>query len=244
MRKLECKKNDMFGYWKVIDSKSMVKGGHTYVEVQCKCGKIQISCLSDLVNKRTTGCKSCKAQDKKRPIKIGEVYKEWEVIDGPKISSYHSVMWKVRCIHCNTTVRWIQGNELAARDRCFCCQKCASKKMIRRTTKERGRIGDLTKNRYSRLQRIAKTRGIEFKLSIRELWDLFIEQNKTCSITGDYIGNISDASLDRIDSSKGYITGNVQWVTKQANLSKHLMSMKELIDFCQKVLNYANQQPN
>lgn len=55
---------------------------------------------------------------------------------------------------------------------------------------------------------------------------------------------IEEASLDRIDSSKGYIEGNVQWVTYQANLSKHVMTMKQLYEFCRKVLNHANQQPN
>jgi hypothetical protein len=76
------------------------------------------------------------------------------------------------------------------------------------------------------------------------LWDLYINQNKCCAITGDYIPSIMEASLDRIDSSKGYIEGNVQWVTKQANLSKHVMSMDELYEFCKKVLNHANQQPS
>ena len=65
-----------------------------------------------------------------------------------------------------------------------------------------------------------------------------------CAITGDFISNIDDASLDRIDSTKGYVEGNVQWVTKQANLSKHVMTMDQLYQFCQKVLSHANQQPS
>ena len=44
--------------------------------------------------------------------------------------------------------------------------------------------------------------------------------------------------------SKGYIEGNVQWTTCQANISKHTMTMKELYQFCKDVLNYANQQPS
>ena len=71
---------------------------------------------------------------------------------------------------------------------------------------------------------------------------LFIFQNQICAITGDYISSIEDASLDRIDSSIGYIKNNIQWVTYQANVSKHIMSMNELYNFCTKVLNHANQQ--
>ena len=65
-----------------------------------------------------------------------------------------------------------------------------------------------------------------------------------CAITGDSIPDIKVASLDRIDSNLPYTEGNVQWVSKQANLSKHIMSMQELYEFCKKVLNHANQQPS
>lgn len=68
-------------------------------------------------------------------------------------------------------------------------------------------------------------------------------ESNLCYYWGLY-PNIEEASLDRIDSSKGYIEGNVQWVTQQANLSKHVMTMEQLYEFCRKVLNHANQQPS
>lgn len=102
----------------------------------------------------------------------------------------------------------------------------------------------LTKTEHTRLRRSAEKRGYTFEISVEYLWDLFQEQKQICAITGDYIPNIKEASLDRIDSSKGYIEGNVQWVTQQANLSKHVMTMEQLYEFCRKVLNHANQQPS
>ena len=72
-------------------------------------------------------------------------------------------------------------------------------------------------------------------------WQLL---KQLCAITGDFIEHIKDASLDRIDSSLPYTEGNVQWTTIQANRSKHIMSMKELVEFCSKVLNHVNQQPS
>lgn len=80
-------------------------------------------------------------------------------------------------------------------------------------------------------------------MSIEYLWNLFIYQNKTCALTGDPL-NINTASLDRIDSKYGYIEGNVQWVTAQANKCKHILTMAELYEFCEKVLRHANQQPS
>ena len=40
------------------------------------------------------------------------------------------------------------------------------------------------------------------------------------------------ASIDRIDSSIGYVIGNVQWVHKQVNFMKGTMEQKEFIKFC------------
>lgn len=33
-------------------------------------------------------------------------------------------------------------------------------------------------------------------------------------------------------------------VTYQANVSKHTMTMEQLYEFCNKVINHANQQPS
>ena len=63
MKKLNCNVNQVFGYWIVTDNNPVVKNGHTYVKVKCKCGKEEEKCLSDLINGRTTGCKSCKARE-------------------------------------------------------------------------------------------------------------------------------------------------------------------------------------
>ena len=51
MKKLNCKLGDQFGDWSVIDENTFIKSGHTYVKAQCKCGKIEDKCLSDLINK-------------------------------------------------------------------------------------------------------------------------------------------------------------------------------------------------
>lgn len=43
-------------------------------------------------------------------------------------------------------------------------------------------------------------------------------------------------SLDRINSNKGYVKGNVRLCTVRANLSKHTMTDRQLEDFCKSVL--------
>lgn len=245
VKKLTCENGDMFGYWTVTDNVPIIKSGHTYVKVRCKCGKEEIKCLSDLKSGRTTGCRSCKARDRSRKINIGDIYKNWEVIDGPRTTEkYHNIEYLVKCTKCGESTRWIQPNELQDPNRCFMCQKCAMIKSGKEQAIKNGAIGDLNMTKYSKMKRTAEARNIPFEVTIDFLWDLYEKQKHKCAITGDIINNIEEASLDRIDSSKSYTENNVQWVTKQANLSKHVMTMNQLYEFCKKVLKHANQQPS
>lgn len=50
------------------------------------------------------------------------------------------------------------------------------------------------------------------------------------------------ASLDRIDSSKGYIEGNVQWLHKDVNRSKFTKSDEEFIELCRIIVGYNNDK--
>ena len=242
MKKSTCKLGDQFGDWSIIDETTFTKGGHTYVKAQCKCGKIEDKCLSDLRNGRSKSCRSCAAQSRSRQIKIGDKYKHWTVINGPQTTEHQCVVWECQC-DCGNT-RWIQGNELTNPNKCFQCAKCAAKERGAIQAERNGKVGELTLTRYTKLQRSAETRNISFNVSMEYLWNLFEYQNHTCAITGDYISSITEASLDRIDSNGNYEEGNVQWVTYQANVSKHTMNMNELYEFCKKVLNHANQQPS
>ena len=78
------------------------------------------------------------------------------------------------------------------------------------------------------------------------LWNLFLEQNKKCALSGlelilnprwshqknGRMENVQTASLDRIDNTKGYILGNVQWVHKQVNFMKGSLSENKFIEYC------------
>lgn len=94
----------------------------------------------------------------------------------------------------------------------------------------------------------AKRNSLEFDLDGDYLWSLFIKQNRRCALSGlDLqfpkawgIKSKKDitASLDRINSSIGYIKGNVQWVHKTINTMKMDMLDQEFINICKKVAEY------
>ena len=184
-----------------------------------------------------------KANANKHGIKIKDKYKHWTVIDGPFRNKHGALVWLCEC-DCHKTKRYFQGNALVKPDANFQCLKCSVPERTEHFLQTKGKTGNLHQGKFSKIQRCAKARNIEFTLTKEYLNNLFEEQNGICAITGDSLNDINKASLDRIDSNKPYIEGNVQWVTVQANKSKHILSMQELYEFCRKVLNHANQQPS
>lgn len=103
-------------------------------------------------------------------------------------------------------------------------------------------VGLLNKSYWNRLIKGAKERNIEFSISMEYAWNLFIKQNQKCALTNDDIcmyrlfSSKQTASLDRIDNSKGYIEGNVQWIHKWINFMKSDFSQEEFIEICKKVV--------
>lgn len=88
----------------------------------------------------------------------------------------------------------------------------------------------------------AKNRNLEFSITIEDMEDLLIKQNFKCKLSGldIVIGygiekHEKTASLDRIDSSKGYTKDNIQWVHKKINWMKYNFSETEFIELCKKV---------
>jgi hypothetical protein len=51
----------------------------------------------------------------------------------------------------------------------------------------------------------------------------------------------STASIDRIDSSKGYEEGNIQWVHKHVNFMKRTYSQDYFIDMCKKIAEHNKE---
>ena len=77
-----------------------------------------------------------------------------------------------------------------------------------------------------------------YTITDKYLWDLFIEQGRKCKLSGLEIAFSKNAyakgtaSLDRIDSAKGYIIGNVQWVHKDVNKIKTDLKQENFLKLC------------
>jgi len=82
--------------------------------------------------------------------------------------------------------------------------------------------GDLSAHLWGRIVREAASRRITVTISIEDAWALYVQQKGRCSYSGLPIGFGRDctASLDRIDSQRGYVAGNIHWVHKVVNRMK------------------------
>jgi hypothetical protein len=95
----------------------------------------------------------------------------------------------------------------------------------------------------SDIKRRSKKLGFDFDIDLIFLWELYLRQNRKCALSGVSINfakrsrnkKEGTASLDRIDSTKGYVKDNVQWVHKSVNLMKMYLTESLFLDFCKKI---------
>lgn len=165
----------------------------------------------------------------------------------------HDIYWTCKC-SCGT-IKDILGQLLkkGATKSCGCLRKefGAWNKGVKGEESHvyRGHKG-LPLQFFNEIKYKAGKRKLEFSLTIEYLWNLLEKQNFKCKISGISIEipsiyrlNLTNtASLDRIDSSKGYIEGNVQWVDRRINFMKQRMSDDEFIEVCEEVYKYQKEQ--
>ena len=95
---------------------------------------------------------------------------------------------------------------------------------------------------FRRLHRRKKEVNVTLEY-LKEVWD---SQKGICPLTGwklelptqskQYRLHIKTASLDRIDNSKGYILGNVRFVSVMFNFARNNFSDEDVIEFAQAVV--------
>jgi len=228
-----------FGKLTVLEYKEK-RGNIHFWNCKCDCGKVKSFRKHSIVNiVRDCGCGQIKDMSNKRFGKL-------QVISlHPSKSKSGHALWNCKCDCGKYCV--VHGGSLrrGATVSCGCYKLTCGNK----NPSFRG-FGEISLTRYNSIKYGAKTRHgrtIKFSVSIEYLWELFLKQNRKCNLTGQiltfptrYDDTTATASLDRIDSSKGYIEGNVQWVHKNINLMKWAFSEKEFIGMCRLVTTHTN----
>jgi hypothetical protein len=145
--------------------------------------------------------------------------------------------YKLKCERCFHTFEKRVGSEKKYVDLHFSCSKCNpnfggmfSEPVFKKNIK----------TIYSSLKRGAKKRHLLFSINISDMLLLLEKQDGKCKLSGMEI-NIEDgtASLDRIDSLKGYDIDNIQWLHKKINFMKCTHSQDDFISLCSMVSSYS-----
>ena len=111
--------------------------------------------------------------------------------------------------------------------------------------------GEISGNYRDHIKRGAANRNYDFQVSIEEAWDLFLQQDRCCVISGISLtfesrqnkrSKFGTASFDRINSQLGYITGNVQWVHKDINRMKQHFDEKYFFEMCSLVHEHQERK--
>lgn len=156
----------------------------------------------------------------------------------PNDDNGHSI-WKCKC-ECGKVVP-VKGYNLTRNTKSCGCKRRRDSKLHKNW---RG-YGDIHGKMWSAIKRRAARfsgRHMEFTITIQYIWELFLSQKGRCALTNMPIvfaktwaeveSRGTTASLDRIDSSQGYIPGNVQWVHKDVNHMKWDYKEDYFIEIC------------
>lgn len=148
----------------------------------------------------------------------------------------------------------IRRNEKLGRPN-FCSRTCVGKHNVKNfgDKKSNYNISKHSNNRgdsYTKFKyhyRSIKKRFKEVDITINDLEEIWNKQNGICEFSGVKLelssyskiekNPIYSASLDRIDSSKGYVRNNIRWVSRSINYMKNTMSDDMVWELCKHIKN-------
>jgi len=183
-------------------------------------------------------CRSCAQKNRSErisiytnKINIGMRFGKWLVI-GDIIKDGGLVETKCECGYISKTRinRLLSGGTVG-------CRKCTI--YAENSSNWKG-IGSLPSTIITKIKLAARSRKKNYSLSPEYLWELYLNQDKKCALSGipiDFRKN-GAASLDRIDSALGYVEGNVQWVYNKINIMKNEYTQDEFLQLCKIITEY------
>jgi hypothetical protein len=195
--------------------------------VRCDCGAEYGACGIYLLREETPRCRKCKIAAL-RITKIGQRFDKLTVVGYEHANARPLVV--CRC-DCGVIVK--QRAELLHKNKTSNCG-CDARGGYE------GFEG-LSKTIYGRMLRNAANRDLTVEVTIQFLWELYLRQGGRCALSGTPISLskksavASQASVDRIDSDRGYTEDNVQWVHKDINLMKLDLDQARFFELCEMV---------
>jgi hypothetical protein len=219
-----------FGRWTVVAPAGNTAHRNYKWLCRCDCGNTAEVSANHLGSERSTSCRPCaKKLGSRRHDLTGLQFGRWSVTSFSHTDPRRQAYWNCRC-ECGRE-KPVAANMLRSA-KSEGCQKCKSERQKRTAFKAA----------WNSIKWGATIREIEFEITPEYIFDLLERQSNSCALTGMPIwlaesntahkSKGTSASLDRIDSSKGYIPGNVQWLHKDVNKMKWDLTQERFIEIC------------
>lgn len=157
--------------------------------------------------------------------------------EGIKTGQYYEVKCKCLTIFTCRGSSLVNGNTQS----CGCILKESAK-----TTHFTG-YEEITGDSFSICKYGAKKRNIPFEITIENMWNQFIKQDRKCALSDVELTMTKSrkekgtASLDRRDNTKGYTIDNIQWIHKDLNFMKQDFSELEFINWCNLIVKHRGE---
>lgn len=159
-----------------------------------------------------------------------------EALDLPEqVYKRNDGRWCKPCVSCGVEQDYLRKNYaiqsfLLSKE----CKACSNK---RTENCRRGMFHDIRVSWFNKFRIFAGLRMLEWRLTLDDVWDLYCKQKGVCNLSGlpiswSVVGPTHTASLDRIDSGKGYTLDNVQLVHKDVNMMKQAFKQDHFIAVC------------
>jgi len=149
--------------------------------------------------------------------------------------------WYKKCPSCGELQSYLRRNyAIASHNENKECKSCSNSRP--ENNQHKGWIKGILRHSFFEKYRMqAALRNLLWDIDAEYLADLLIEQDYKCALSGWDIDameiNNNSASLDRIDSTKGYVKGNVQWVHKMVNMCKQQYTQEQFVSMCISIAN-------
>lgn len=169
---------------------------------------------------------------------IGWKFGYWEAVGPVEHDRWGILSIPVRCI-CGASSLVSKSALLNGKSRS--CPGC----VVRPSKKPQGSA--VYAHDLGKIKKGAAARGLAVEVGADYLNKLFEQQGRRCALSG--VGLEPGArvtnqrkrhgrtmSLDRIDSARGYVEGNVQWTHKDINLAKQCLSNEQFLSMCLNVV--------
>jgi hypothetical protein len=168
----------------------------------------------------------------------GETIRNWTVLGLASNPGAPTYKHKWKCV-CSCGVEQNVDKQNLLKGCSAGCSFCKGKRYSGENGFNWKGFGSIPMVYYSRIKKHAAKLGMSVFVSIEDIDQLWKDSEGKCALTGLPIRMGEDASLDRIDSSKSYEKGNLQWVHKHIQLMKSALAQDYFVKMCRMVSEHS-----